>query len=122
MQINSVSATPPSATATARSTTASPAKATAAAAPSTTSTPAPAAAASANATPPAATQALASAAASLVNTVYSTTVAGKSYSGSIEQSAGQYEISIPNLPGASASGSSVQAAENALTVKIDTLA
>lgn len=53
--------------------------------------------------------------------VYSATVGGKNYSGSVEQSGGVYSASVPNLPGASASGSSVQAAENNLTLRIDTL-
>jgi predicted RNase H-like HicB family nuclease len=58
----------------------------------------------------------------LLSQTYSTSVGGKSYSGSIQQSGGRYEISVPNLPGATASGSSLQAAENALNVKIDILA
>jgi predicted RNase H-like HicB family nuclease len=57
----------------------------------------------------------------LISNTYSTSVGGKSYSGSISQSNGTYSISVPNLPGASASGSSLQAAESALNVKIDTL-
>jgi len=59
---------------------------------------------------------------SLANSTYSTSVGGKSYSGSISQSNGQYEISVPNLPGASVTASSLQAAENALNIKIDILA
>jgi predicted RNase H-like HicB family nuclease len=62
-----------------------------------------------------------SAAAALLSGVYSTTVGGKSYSGNIQQSQGTYEISVPNLPGASASGSSLEAAEIALNVRIDAL-
>jgi len=54
--------------------------------------------------------------------VYSTTVNGTTYSGSVEESGGQYTASIANLPGASASGSSIQAAENNLGSIIDTLA
>ena len=54
--------------------------------------------------------------------VYTTTVAGKSYSGSVVESDGEYEASVPNLPGASASGSSVESAENNLAVVIDALA
>jgi hypothetical protein len=50
------------------------------------------------------------------------TVAGKSYSGSVVESDGEYEASVPNLPGASASGSSIESAENNLAVVIDTLA
>lgn len=57
----------------------------------------------------------------LLAAVYATTVAGKNYSGSVEESGGEYSASVPNLPGASASGSSVQSAENNLTLVIDTL-
>lgn len=53
---------------------------------------------------------------------YSTTVAGTHYSGSVEESGGEYTASVANLAGATASGSSVQAAENNLTVRIDALA
>jgi predicted RNase H-like HicB family nuclease len=52
---------------------------------------------------------------------YSTTVAGKSYAGSVQESGGEYTASVPNLPGASASGSSIESAENSLTQIIDTL-
>ena len=52
---------------------------------------------------------------------YSTTVAGKQYSGSVENSGGQYTASVPGLSGASASASSMQAAEDALTLRIDEL-
>ena len=58
----------------------------------------------------------------IANPTYTTSVGGKSYSGNVQQSGGQYTVSVPNLPGASASGSSLQAAENALNVKIDVLA
>jgi predicted RNase H-like HicB family nuclease len=54
-------------------------------------------------------------------TSFSTTVAGKQYSGSVNQSNGQYTASIPGLAGASASGSSISAAENALYIRIDEL-
>jgi hypothetical protein len=53
--------------------------------------------------------------------VYTTTVSGKNYSGSVEQSNGEYIGTVPNLPGASASGSSIQSAENNLGAVIDTL-
>jgi hypothetical protein len=43
---------------------------------------------------------------------YSTTIAGKQYSGSVEESGGQYTASVPNLAGATASGSSLAAAES----------
>jgi hypothetical protein len=54
--------------------------------------------------------------------VYSTTVAGKNYSGSVvEEVGGVYEASVPNVTGATATGSSVQAAENNLSVRINAL-
>jgi hypothetical protein len=51
-----------------------------------------------------------------------TTVAGKSYSLSIEEAAGTFFASVPDPPGTSATGSSAQAAENNLDAKLDTLA
>jgi hypothetical protein len=64
-----------------------------------------------------------SAAEELVIATYSTTVGGKSYSGSVqEQAGGQYVASVPNLPGATASGSSIQAAEDNLGLVINILA
>ena len=54
-------------------------------------------------------------------TSFSTTVAGKQYSGSVADSDGTYTASISNLSGATASGSSAQAAENNLNVRIDEL-
>jgi len=53
---------------------------------------------------------------------YSTTVAGKNYPLSLEESAGIYVASVPNPPGASATGSTPQSAENNLDMKLDTLA
>ena len=53
---------------------------------------------------------------------YSVTIAGNNYSGSVEESGGVYIASVPNPPGASASGSSVESAENNLNIKLDTLA
>jgi hypothetical protein len=50
---------------------------------------------------------------------YSTTVAGKQYSGSVEESQGEYTASVSGL--ASASGSSAMAAENSLSQRIDEL-
>jgi predicted RNase H-like HicB family nuclease len=50
---------------------------------------------------------------------YSTTVAGKQYSGSVQESDGEYTASVSTLAGATASGSSIQAAENNLTTRID---
>jgi hypothetical protein len=57
----------------------------------------------------------------LTSTSYSTSVGGKSYSANITESNGTYTLSDPTLPGASVSGSSLSAAESALSVKIDTL-
>jgi len=57
-----------------------------------------------------------------VTSSYSTTVAGKSFAGSIEESWGTFVASVPDPPGASASGSSVQAAENNLNVILNALA
>ena len=108
MRINGVSAGLPSATSSLRSTTPSPSKSAAAlTAPSTASTQAAAS--------------VSSAVASQITAGYTTTIAGKTYSGKIAQSGGTYEISVPNLPGATVSGSNLQAAEIALTVKIDAL-
>jgi hypothetical protein len=70
----------------------------------------------------AASASVSSAEASGIAASYSTTVGGKSYSASITQSNGTYQLAVPNLPGATVSGSSLQAAENALKVKIDSLA
>jgi len=52
---------------------------------------------------------------------YSATVAGKNYPGSVEEAGGVYIASVPNPPGASASGSSVETAENNLNIKLDAL-
>jgi predicted RNase H-like HicB family nuclease len=54
-------------------------------------------------------------------TSYSTTVAGKQYSGSVSDSDGEYTASVPSLAGASVSGSSETAVENNLTQRIDEL-
>jgi hypothetical protein len=53
---------------------------------------------------------------------YSATVAGESYAESVVKTGDTYVASIPSPPGGSASGSSVQAAENNLNIKLDTLA
>jgi hypothetical protein len=53
---------------------------------------------------------------------FSTTVGGKQYSGSVDESGGQYTASVSSLPGVSASGPSVIAAENALNNRIDEMA
>lgn len=52
---------------------------------------------------------------------YTDTVAGTQYSGSVEESGGQYVASVPALSGATASGSSEMAAEINLTLRIDEL-
>jgi hypothetical protein len=52
---------------------------------------------------------------------YSTTVGGKQYSGSVEESNGEYTASVSGLSGANASGSSITGAENNLNSKIDEL-
>jgi predicted RNase H-like HicB family nuclease len=54
-------------------------------------------------------------------TVYTTTVAGKQYSGSVVESDGEYTASVPNLAGASATGATEQAAENNLNSRLDEL-
>ena len=56
------------------------------------------------------------------DTSFTTTVKGKTYTGSVSFSDGEYVASDPKLPGASASGSSVQSAETALGTRIDVLA
>jgi hypothetical protein len=53
---------------------------------------------------------------------YSATVAGKNYPGSVEESGGVYIASVPDPPGISASGSSVESAEYNLNIKLDALA
>jgi hypothetical protein len=59
----------------------------------------------------------------LVSDTYTATVGGKSYSGSVQQEpGGGYIASIPSLPGAVATGSSVLAAVSNLGSIIDTLA
>jgi hypothetical protein len=42
---------------------------------------------------------------------YSTTAGGKTYGAYVEQGPNGYEATVPNLPGATATGSSVQAVE-----------
>ena len=64
----------------------------------------------------------ASSAAQLMADTYTDTVNGKNYSGSVQQeSGGEYTASVPHLPGATASGSSAQSAENNLGTVIDEL-
>jgi hypothetical protein len=57
-----------------------------------------------------------------LTTSFSTTVAGKGYAGSVQESQGSYVASVPNPPGASATGSSIQSAENNLNVILTSLA
>lgn len=65
---------------------------------------------------------ISSAASELMTDVsFTTTVAGKNYSASVTYSNGEYVASDPNLAGAEASGSSVMAAENSLSERIDIL-
>lgn len=64
---------------------------------------------------------VAAAVASDTATVYTTTVAGEQYSGSVAESDGQYTASVPNLPDASATGTTQQTAENNLDIRIDEL-
>ncbi len=64
----------------------------------------------------------ASTVATLLSSTYSTNVGGKSYAANISQSKGVYTLSVPNLPGASVTGSSLSAAESALNLRIDLLA
>jgi predicted RNase H-like HicB family nuclease len=52
---------------------------------------------------------------------YSTTVNGTRYSGSVEQSGSEYTASVASLPGATATGTSLEAAENNLSARIDEL-
>jgi hypothetical protein len=63
---------------------------------------------------------VASAASQLISeTSFSTTVNGKSYSGDVTYSNGEYVASDPGLAGAEATGSSVMAAENNLATRIN---
>jgi hypothetical protein len=55
------------------------------------------------------------------DTSFSTTVAGKTYNANVSYSDGEYTAAASNLSGASASGSTVQAAENNLTTRISIL-
>jgi hypothetical protein len=61
-------------------------------------------------------------AAAAVATAYSTTVGGKSYAGSVSEVDGSYQASVPSVPGAVATGSSLQMAETNLDSVIDILA
>jgi hypothetical protein len=52
---------------------------------------------------------------------YSTTVGGKQYAASVLEAGGEYTASIASVPGATATGTSQQAAENSLNMRIDEL-
>jgi hypothetical protein len=52
---------------------------------------------------------------------YTTNAGGKSYSASVEEAGGVYVASVEVPPEASATGSSVQAAEDSLSARIDAL-
>jgi hypothetical protein len=54
-------------------------------------------------------------------TSFSTTVGGTQYTGSVEESGGEYTASVPNLAGATVTGASDLAAENNLAARIDEL-
>jgi hypothetical protein len=64
----------------------------------------------------------ATATAILADSTYSTSVGGKSYAGDVSKANGTYTISVPNLPGATVTASSLSAAEVALNTRIDVLA
>lgn len=53
---------------------------------------------------------------------FSATVGGKNYPESIAESAGVYVASVPNPPGQTATGATIESAEYNLQVKLDTLA
>jgi predicted RNase H-like HicB family nuclease len=59
---------------------------------------------------------------SMLAVSYSTTVAGQNYAANVEESGGVYIASVPDPPGATASGPSIQSAENNLNLVLDTLA
>jgi hypothetical protein len=53
--------------------------------------------------------------------IYSTTVGGQQYAGTVEESNGVYTVSVPNVPGATATGVNEMAAENSLGTVINEL-
>jgi hypothetical protein len=57
-----------------------------------------------------------------VAVAYRTTVAGKNYGGTVEESAGRYTASVPMPPGSCASGPTIESAEDNLNMILDTLA
>lgn len=58
----------------------------------------------------------------MTDVAFSTSVGGKTYSGDVTYSGGEYVASDPSLAGAEATGSSLQSAENNLSARIDILA
>jgi hypothetical protein len=52
---------------------------------------------------------------------YTMTVRGQQYTGSVEESDGEYTASVPTPAGATASASNEQAAETGLAARIDEL-
>jgi hypothetical protein len=60
--------------------------------------------------------------ATLPTTTYSTRAGGKNYSANISESNGTYTLSVPNVPGGTVTGTSLTAAEAALSTRIDILA
>jgi len=66
--------------------------------------------------------AVSTATATLATTTYSTTAGGKNYSANISESNGTYTLSVPNVPGGTVTGTSLTAAEAALSIRIDILA
>jgi hypothetical protein len=69
-----------------------------------------------------ATQAQSSADLLAQSTTYSASVGGKNYTADISESSGEYVATVPNLPGVSASGSTLQAVENNLNASISVVA
>ncbi len=101
--------------------TAPPTPAAASSSTSTPSAPAPARTEQSHASRGGGVSASSSAAQQMQETSFSTTIAGKQYSGIVSESNGEYVASDPSLSGATASGSSAIAAENNLTIRIDEL-
>jgi len=54
--------------------------------------------------------------------IYSANAGGKSYTADVSLSAGQYVATVPDLPGITASGNTVQVAESNLNSRISVLA
>ncbi len=58
----------------------------------------------------------------MVAAAFTTSFKGKDYAGTVEQANGVYTGAVANLPGADASGTSVQVVETNLGRMVDTLA